>query len=83
VFIFHSYFRKFEKYFPDPQYPEVDASARGSEGPVRVGYFTYISRVSKEFITACVNTGIPFNPDFNGPAGTIGVNRVSNLFIYL
>jgi hypothetical protein len=72
-----SYFRKFEKFIPDREYPDVDASARGSNGPVQVGYFNYVSRASKEFIASCINVGIPFNPDFNGPAGTIGVSRVS------
>jgi|SRR3984957_1093575 len=76
----HSYFRKFERFTPDPQYPQADASARGSEGPVQVGYFNHVSKASKDFIMACMKIGISFTPDFNGPTGTNGVSRVSTTF---
>ncbi|KAK0194532.1 hypothetical protein F5146DRAFT_1185241 [Armillaria mellea] len=72
---FHRYFNKFEKYSADPDYPQVDPSHHGSEGPVRIGYFNAIAESSKDFVKACVNVGIPYTPDFNGPNGTLGVNR--------
>ncbi|KAF9260087.1 alcohol oxidase [Marasmius fiardii PR-910] len=73
---FQKYFRKFEKYIPDARYPEVDASARGNNGPVCVGYFNTVTKTAKAFIESCVKTGIPFTPDFNGPKGTLGASRV-------
>lgn len=71
------YFRKFERYTPDTSFPLVDEKVKGSDGPVQVGYFNYISEASKQFIKACMNIGIPYSPDFNTSAGTRGVNRVS------
>ncbi|KAG7089330.1 hypothetical protein E1B28_011026 [Marasmius oreades] len=73
---FQKYFRKFEKYIPDARYPEVDASVRGNSGPVRVGYFNTVSKTAKAFVESCIRTGIPFTPDFNGPKGTLGTNRI-------
>ncbi|XP_006459081.1 hypothetical protein AGABI2DRAFT_183868 [Agaricus bisporus var. bisporus H97] len=70
------YFRKFERYMPHPEYPLVDASYRGKEGPIRVGYNNHVASESRAFIKSCVNVGIPFTPDFNGPNGTLGVSRV-------
>ncbi|KAI3607674.1 putative gmc oxidoreductase [Moniliophthora roreri] len=71
----NKYFRKFEKYTPDPRYPQVDISVRGNSGPVRVGYFNTVSNSAQAFIDACVRVGIPFTPDFNGSNGTMGVSR--------
>ncbi|KAK7033387.1 hypothetical protein R3P38DRAFT_3313389 [Favolaschia claudopus] len=72
----HRYFKKFEKYTDDPAYPNVDSSVRGSEGPVRVGYFNRASEHSKAFVEACGEVGIPPVPDFNGPKGPLGAGRV-------
>ncbi|KAI6042563.1 hypothetical protein EDC04DRAFT_2968509 [Pisolithus marmoratus] len=69
------YFLKFETYYPDPRFPNVDVSQRGSSGPVNIGYSVYTWKGSKMFIDACINAGIPFNPDFNTSNGTIGVNK--------
>ncbi|EEB97931.1 hypothetical protein MPER_02652 [Moniliophthora perniciosa FA553] len=69
------YFRKFEKYTPDPRYPQVDTSVRGNSGPVRVGYFNTVSNSAQAFIDACVKVGIPFTPDFKWLNGTMGVSR--------
>ncbi|KAK1231639.1 hypothetical protein PQX77_005237 [Marasmius sp. AFHP31] len=85
------YFRKFEKYLPDPRYPEVDDSVRGKNGPVRVGYFNTVTKSAKAFVESCVKVGIPFTPDFNGPEGTMGAmtyvdekrERVSSESAYL
>ncbi|KIK66580.1 hypothetical protein GYMLUDRAFT_1023126 [Collybiopsis luxurians FD-317 M1] len=73
---FRRYFNKFEKYVPDSRYPRVDASVRGNDGPIRVGYFSTITNSAQAFINSCVELGIPFTPDFNGPKGTMGVSRV-------
>lgn len=70
------YFNKYETYIPHPDYPLVDASARGNSGPVRVGYNNYVSKPSAAFIKSCIRVGIPFTPDFNGPRGTLGVSRI-------
>ncbi|KAF5391701.1 hypothetical protein D9757_002551 [Collybiopsis confluens] len=88
---FRRYFNKFEKYVPDPRYPEVDTSVRGKHGPIRVGYFNFITNSAKAFIDSCIEIGIPFTPDFNGPRGTMGVmtyvdqkrERVSSEAAYL
>ncbi|KAF8071847.1 hypothetical protein FPV67DRAFT_1411773 [Lyophyllum atratum] len=73
---FSQYFAKFECFQPHPDYPLVDANARGSSGPIRVGYFNNVSKPSTAFIKACTNVGIPFTPDFNVSTGTLGVSRV-------
>ncbi|KAJ6624076.1 hypothetical protein B0H10DRAFT_2008400 [Mycena sp. CBHHK59/15] len=70
------YFTKFEKYTPNSAYPSVDTTGRGACGPVRIGYFNTVSEHSKAFLKACVQVGIPFVPDFNGPKGPIGASRV-------
>ena len=70
------YFRKFEKYTPDPRFPHVDASLRGSRGPVTVGYHANIWEGSPLFVDASINAGIPFNPDFTTANGTLGTNKV-------
>ncbi|KAJ7928754.1 hypothetical protein B0H13DRAFT_2311060 [Mycena leptocephala] len=75
----HRYFTRFEKYIPDAAYPAVDASVRGSAGPVRVGYFNRVSEHSKAFVKACGQVGIPLVADFNGPNGPIGASRISEL----
>lgn len=74
-----SYFTKFEKYSDDPDYPDVNSSAKGKDGPMNIGYYSDISEGSKDFIKACTQSGIPYSADFNtNPTlGTRGVNRVS------
>jgi choline dehydrogenase len=74
--LFSRYFRKFEKYVPNPEYPDIDVSKKGAKGPVQVGYFSSITQPSLDFINACVEIGIPFSPDFNTSSGTRGVSRV-------
>ncbi|KAJ3738767.1 hypothetical protein EV360DRAFT_76867 [Lentinula raphanica] len=73
---FGRYFRKFERVIADSAYPQVDTSLRGSDGPIRVGYFNYSSRFGKDFIKSSQALGIPFCPDFNNGKGTLGVNRL-------
>lgn len=66
----------------DPSYPQVDTSLRGSDGPVRVGYFNYSTRFGQDFVKSCQALDVPFCPDFDNGKGTLGVNRVSNFFIF-
>ncbi|KAJ3563326.1 hypothetical protein NP233_g9011 [Leucocoprinus birnbaumii] len=73
---FDEYFNKYETYIPHPDYPSVNTSARGTNGPIRVGYNNYVSKPSVAFIKSCISVGIPFTPDFNGPQGTMGVSRI-------
>lgn len=77
-----SYFRKFERVLADTSYPQVDTSLRGLDGPVRVGYFNYSSRFGQDFVKSCQALDVPFCPDFDNGKGTLGVNRVSNFFIF-
>ncbi|KAJ3902744.1 GMC oxidoreductase-domain-containing protein [Lentinula edodes] len=73
---FGRYFRKFERVLADPSYPQVDTSLRGSDGPVRVGYFNYSTRFGQDFVKSCQALDVPFCPDFDNGKGTLGVNRV-------
>ncbi|KAF8150870.1 choline dehydrogenase [Crassisporium funariophilum] len=73
---FAQYFRKFETFNPHPDYPKVDSSARGSKGPVNVGFFNTASEWVNLFVDACVGVGIPRTHDFNGVTGTVGAARV-------
>ncbi|CAL1716995.1 unnamed protein product [Somion occarium] len=73
---FLPYFGKFEKFTPSKDYPGVDASQRGSSGPVDIGYFGHLSHSPGAFIKACINAGIPHNPDVNTAQGTLGVTKL-------
>ncbi|KAF9560497.1 alcohol oxidase [Agrocybe pediades] len=73
---FSKYIRKFEKFIPHRDYPEVDASVHGTTGPVQVGFNTTVSGWCSRFIKACTNAGIPSTHDFNAPKGLIGAARV-------
>ncbi|KAM5537230.1 hypothetical protein V8D89_009163 [Ganoderma adspersum] len=72
----HDYTLKFEAYQPHPEYPDVDATKRGSSGPMQTGLFNYTSEGTRRFIKACVNAGIRYMPDLNTPAGTMGASKV-------
>ncbi|RXW23274.1 hypothetical protein EST38_g2576 [Candolleomyces aberdarensis] len=73
---FQNYFKKFERYVPHPDYPDVDLSLKGKAGPMRIGYFSDVSQTSKDFIKACNGVGIPYSPDFNTSKGPLGVNKI-------
>ncbi|KAG5730944.1 Alcohol dehydrogenase [acceptor] [Termitomyces sp. T112] len=74
---FQHYFRKIEKYVPNPTYAkEINAAAKGSDGPVKVGYFTSLHPQCEDFVTTCTNVDIPFSSDFNTSSGTRGVSRI-------
>lgn len=79
----YSYFRKFEHFHPHPDYPLVDASVHGSEGPVHVGFFNTTTEWCSEFVDACTAAGIPRTPDFNATHGLIGASRVSYRRLFL
>ncbi|KAJ8594667.1 alcohol oxidase [Rhizopogon salebrosus TDB-379] len=83
---FSKYIRKFEKYTPDPRFPQVDPLLRGANGPVEIGYSTHVWPASEAFVQASMNAGIPFSPDFCTTKGTKGTNkstRVSTESAYL
>ncbi|KAI0076020.1 GMC oxidoreductase [Panus rudis PR-1116 ss-1] len=73
---FSPYFRKFEKFNPSKDFPNVDVSLRGSTGPIQSGYFGNFSKICQDFMKACVTTGIPHIHDVNTHQGTIGVSRM-------
>ncbi|KAJ3808707.1 hypothetical protein F5876DRAFT_67064 [Lentinula aff. lateritia] len=73
---FGRYFRKFERVLADPSYPQVETSLRGSDGPVRVGYFNHSTRFGRDFVESCQALDVPFCPDFDNGKGTLGVNRL-------
>ncbi|KAH9921862.1 uncharacterized protein B0H18DRAFT_935692 [Fomitopsis serialis] len=73
---FSRYFRKFEKFHPSKDYSLVDATLRGSSGPVHVGYHGHVSDTTKCFLEACHNAGMERNPDLNTEKGTLGSSKV-------
>ena len=64
---------------PHPDFPDVDVASKGQNGPMRIGYFSDTSKTSADFVKACNEVGIPYNPDFNTPKGCLGVNKISEL----
>ena len=70
------YFTKFESYGLNEKNPNVDLDQRGTNGPVRVGYFGGVHDTSLAFVKTCEAIGIPSSPDFNVVEGQKGVNRV-------
>ncbi|KAJ5937355.1 hypothetical protein N7454_004655 [Penicillium verhagenii] len=70
------YFRRMEKFTPNPARPAIDVEKRGSDGVWNTGY-TWLSEIGeKGFIPACEAVGIPANPDINTKDGTLGVTRI-------
>ncbi|KAJ6498124.1 alcohol oxidase [Mycena vitilis] len=69
------YFLRFEKFSPSKAHPRVDASLRGSRGPIETGFFSYFSAITSAFMDACSNAGVPSKSDFNTPEGTLGVGK--------
>ncbi|KAF5382119.1 hypothetical protein D9615_004436 [Tricholomella constricta] len=67
---FQRYFRKLEKYVPNPEYTGVDANGKGADGPVQIGYFNSFLPQSQDFVASCTKLNIPFNSDFNTTGGT-------------
>ncbi|KAF8676907.1 Gmc oxidoreductase [Rhizoctonia solani] len=69
------YFRKAEKFTPHVGHPLVDPSHRGDQGHWKTGY-SYFADTCRLWIESCKQVGIPYNPDINTPAGTIGVSEI-------
>ncbi|KAJ6614872.1 alcohol oxidase [Mycena sp. CBHHK59/15] len=69
------YFLRFEKFSPSSAHPNVDASLRGSTGPIDTGFFSYFSTIASTFIDTCTNAGLRFKSDFNTPKGTLGAGK--------
>ncbi|KAJ6573809.1 alcohol oxidase [Mycena vulgaris] len=65
------YFLRFENFSSNKEHAGVDASLRGSAGPIHTGFFSYVSTIASIFIDACSNAGIPYSADFNTPKGTL------------
>ncbi|GJE96200.1 GMC oxidoreductase [Phanerochaete sordida] len=73
---FHPYFRKFEKFNPSKEFPDVDVTLRGAEGLVKTGYHGHFAECSKAFVEASQNAGIAHSHDVNTHKGTLGVTKI-------
>ncbi|OCH93042.1 GMC oxidoreductase [Obba rivulosa] len=73
----YPYFLKFEKFHPNSRYSQVDASLRGSSGPMHVGFFSNTSAGAEKFVDACAAIGIPRVSDFNTYKGSLGASKVT------
>ncbi|KAG9075189.1 hypothetical protein FS749_013161 [Ceratobasidium sp. UAMH 11750] len=61
-------------FHPHPDFP-VDASKRGTGGPVQTGFLGNYSNVCRSFVSACESIGIPHNPDLNTAQEALGVSK--------
>ena len=59
------YFRKLERFEPDPTSP-VDPAFHGTNGPLTVAPLRSLNPMARVYLEAAAQAGIPFNPDFNG-----------------
>ncbi|CEJ91644.1 hypothetical protein VHEMI07345 [[Torrubiella] hemipterigena] len=69
------YFRRMEKFTPNPDRPAVNMIHRGTEGEWQTGYAHLNPIIEKGWIPGCEQTGIPYNEDINTPNGSLGVTR--------
>ncbi|CAE7109818.1 unnamed protein product [Rhizoctonia solani] len=69
------YFRKAEKFTPHVGHSLVDQAHRGNTGEWKTGY-SYRANTVGLFVESCKEIGIPYNPDINTPAGTMGVSEI-------
>ncbi|KAF4580873.1 putative glucose dehydrogenase [Ophiocordyceps camponoti-floridani] len=69
------YFRRMEGFTPNSAHP-VDLDNRGIDGRWKTGFGKLTPLVEHAFIAGCQEAGIPATPDFNTPAGTLGVSQV-------
>jgi choline dehydrogenase-like flavoprotein len=54
-------------YFKKSEHHEVfDGIYHSQEGPLHVSFARHPSRLTKHFVEACVEKGIPYNEDYNG-----------------
>ncbi|GKY90000.1 GMC family oxidoreductase [Sinisalibacter aestuarii] len=75
-------FRDIQKYFIRSEGNTILAGDwHGTEGPLGVSNLQNPQRMTRAFIRACQELGIPYNPDFNGPVqkgcGAYQVNVVN------
>ncbi|KAJ3538326.1 hypothetical protein NM688_g6537 [Phlebia brevispora] len=68
------YFTKSEGYSPSLLFPDIKVGDRGVQGPWRTGHGHEFAPVHKAVFEACKSLGMPYNPDFNTPNGTMGVS---------
>lgn len=69
------YFRRMEKFTPNPDRPAVNMIHRGTEGEWQTGYSHLNPIMEKGWLPACEQAGIPYNEDINTPNGSLGVTR--------
>ncbi|SPO23398.1 related to gmc type oxidoreductase [Ustilago trichophora] len=70
------FLKRSEKYTPHASQPDVKGEERGNSGLWQTGHSSFKSEVtSKGFVNACVEVGIPFNPDLNTHRGSEGVTQ--------
>ncbi|KAE8381509.1 hypothetical protein BDV26DRAFT_289361 [Aspergillus bertholletiae] len=69
------YFKRMERFTPNPNRPRIDLNHRGNAGEWHTGY-SWLSEIGeKGFLRACQEVGIPSVDDVNTPGGTLGVTR--------
>ncbi|KAJ3521347.1 hypothetical protein NM688_g9027 [Phlebia brevispora] len=73
---FQPYFAKFEKFSPNPTFPDVDDSLRSAQGPMHVGHYGHHANPTVKFVEACEAAGIPLSHDLNTHKGTIGATKL-------
>jgi choline dehydrogenase-like flavoprotein len=59
------YFRKLERFEPDPTSP-VDPAFHGTNGPLTIAPLRSVNPMARVYLEAAAQAGIPLNPDFNG-----------------
>lgn len=59
------YFRKLERFEPDPANP-VDPALHGSDGPLTIAPLRSVNPMARVYLQAAAQAGIPLNSDFNG-----------------
>ncbi|PHH77391.1 hypothetical protein CDD80_668 [Ophiocordyceps camponoti-rufipedis] len=69
------YFRRMEGFTPNPAHP-IDLENRGIDGRWKTSFCKLTPLVEQAFIGGCREVGISASPDFNTPAGTLGVSRM-------
>ncbi|KAJ5720240.1 uncharacterized protein N7483_008174 [Penicillium malachiteum] len=72
------YFRRMEKFTPNPARPAINTEHRGSDGMWDTGY-SYVTEIAeKAFLPSCEAVGIPINPDINTKDGTLGATLIQS-----
>ncbi|GBE80631.1 Pyranose dehydrogenase 1 [Sparassis crispa] len=73
------YFRKSEKYTPNPLFPDVKSTDRGSTGPWQTTHTSDAAPINTLIIEACESMGVPYNGDLNTARGTLGIAHFSGI----